>query len=270
MMLRRIIDYFYSRHGVVTFMTSNRPPDDLYQDGVQRKSFLPCIEQIKQNNRVVCLNSDIDYRKIDRPSSGNYFFPPAGKSLKDKEVKAQAENHALKWFEYFGKGRQTPQYNTHLEVWGRPVLIPKSIPGKVAQFTFDELCMHPLSAADYLEITKIFPGIVVTDVPMLSTRQTDVTRRFITFLDAAYDTKTKLAATAAKPFDALFTGADLSVIEQAAQEAEKSLGEADTDSDFLSNVSFFRGEEEKFAYARTLSRLKQMSSKQWLDQLVTE
>lgn len=267
MMLRRIIDLFYTKNGVVTFMTSNRSPDDLYQDGIQRKSFIPCIEQIKSSNKVIHLNSATDYRKIDRPNSGNYFFPPDGKSLHDSEIKARADEHTLKWFEYFGNGGQ-PLYNTTLEVWGRPILIPKSIPNKVAQFTFDDLCEHALSAADYLEITKHFPSIVVTDIPILSTRQTDFTRRFITFLDASYDSKTKLAATAERPFDDLFTGADLTTLENVCEDSEKILGDTHTDSDFLSNASFFTGEEEKFAYARTLSRLRQMSSKQWLDQLV--
>lgn len=267
MTLRRLIDDFYTKHGVVTFMTSNRPPDGLYQDGIQRKSFLPCIEQIKLHNRVICLDSDTDYRKIDRPSSGNYFFPPHGKNL--KAVQTQADEHADKWFDYFGQGAE-PQFNTQLEVWGRPVLIPKSVPGRVAQFTFDQLCMHPLSAADYLEITRAFAGIVLTDIPTLSTRQSDVTRRFITFLDAAYDTKTKLACTVAKPFETLFTGQDPAFLEQVAQQVEREFETIEADSDILSHSSLFRGEEEKFAFARTLSRLKQMSSKQWLDQLILE
>lgn len=257
MILRRLFDMLY-RHGVVTFMTSNRPPDELYKNGVQRDSFIPCIEQIKQLNHIIYLNSPTDYRKIDRPASGVYFFPPPGKNLSD--VKQQADEHIAKWFDYFSQGAKV-ETNAELEVWGRAISIPKSSPEAVAQFTFAELCGKPRSAADYLELTKCFPAFVITDIPLLSIRQTDVVRRFITFLDAAYESHSKLAVTAERPFEHLFNADDL-VAKKPVVDLSKA---GSSDDDLLSDGSIFSGEEEKFAFSRTLSRLKQISSQQWLD-----
>jgi protein AFG1 len=267
MILRRIMDILYSpSHGVVTFMTSNRHPDDLYVNGVQRQSFIPCIESLKNLNHVVFLHSPTDYRKITRPSSGSYFFPPPGKSL--EAVRTKANQHADLWFDYFSQGAPV-EFNSDLSIWGRPVTVPKSSPRSVAQFTFDQLCGKPLSAADYLELTRNFNRFVLTDIPLLSIRQTDLTRRFITFLDAAYESRAKLAVTAERPFENLFTTEDDALMYDRTEKAKEkaTVDMEDPDSDFLSDDTMFSGEEEKFAFSRALSRLKQMSSKQWVDGL---
>jgi protein AFG1 len=262
MILRRLLALLYDGdHGVVTFMTSNREPDQLYINGVQRDSFIPCIEDIKQRNQVICLDSPTDYRKLERELAGSYFFPPPGKTLQD--VRWQAEEHSQLWFNRFSEN-EIPEHNAMLEIWGRPLLVPKSVQGKVAQFTFNELCEKPLAAGDYLELTRVYPHFVITDIPTLSIRQTDVTRRFITFLDAAYESKTKMAVTAAKPFEHLFSS-------EVSQELAKNqltlddLADLDADADIFSDGTMFSGEEEKFAFARALSRLKQMSSKEWIE-----
>lgn len=76
MILRRLIERFMSPDlGVVLFMTSNRAPDELYKDGIQRSSFIPAIELLKLKSSVMFLKSPTDYRKIDRPSEGTYFSP---------------------------------------------------------------------------------------------------------------------------------------------------------------------------------------------------
>lgn len=275
MILRRIIDILLSAsHGSVIFMTSNRAPDQLYKDGVQRASFIPCIELIKHQSHVIYLKSPTDYRKIDRPSQGTYFFPPTGKDLKD--VLPQAEAHADRWFNYFSQGKK-PEFDVELHIWGRPVTIPKCVVGVAAQFTFQELCCRALSAADYLEITRNFPCIVITDIPLLSVRERDVTRRFITFLDAAYESGTKMAVTAERPFEHLFTDEipkyedTANIVKEVASKtastapetAEKKGKELDFEGDLLENNELFSGDEERFAFARALSRLKQMASKEW-------
>lgn len=273
MILRRIIDILESKtHGAVIFMTSNRAPDELYKDGVQRKSFIPCIELIKHQCHVIYLKSPTDYRKIDRPSQGTYFFPPTGKTLAD--VQALADAHSDRWFNYFSQGNK-PESDVALTIWGRPILIPKCVMGVVAQFTFDQLCSRPMSAADYLEITQNFPSIVITDIPLLSVRERDLTRRFITFLDAAYESHAKIAVTAQRPFEHLFTD-EIPKYESAPAQVKQNLEQKppggavkeaqDFDGDFLESEGLFSGEEEKFAFARALSRLKQMASKQWHEQ----
>lgn len=268
MILRRIIEILESKsHGSVIFMTSNRAPDELYKDGVQRESFVPCIELIKLKSHVIYLKSPTDYRKIDRPSQGTYFFPPKGETLED--VRPLADAHADRWFNYFSQGHK-PEFNVDLHIWGRPVTIPKCVMGVVAQFTFKQLCEKPHSAADYLEITRNFPCVVITDIPLLSVRERDLTRRFITFLDAAYESGAKMAVTAQRPFEHLFTD-DIPKYEDGAKteksavhaKAEKPEKELDFEGGLLENSKLFSGDEERFAFARALSRLKQMASKEW-------
>lgn len=256
MILRKIIDILLSpSHGSVLFITSNRAPDELYMNGIQRQSFVPCIELLKSQNEVIYLESPTDYRKLARESMGTYFFPPDGKTLND--VGEQADAHAENWFRAFAENSADVEYDHKLYIWGRPIDVPKCIPHKVAQFTFQDLFQKPLSAADYLEITRSFPAFVVTDIPLLSIREADVTRRFITFLDAAYDSRAKLAVTAQRPFEHLFNSSIPGL------KIEEMINDVDPDADFLLSSNLFTGEEEKFAFARALSRLKQMASKEW-------
>lgn len=257
MILRKIIDVLLSpSHGAVLFITSNRAPDELYENGIQRASFIPCIELLKRQDEVIYLDSPTDYRKLARESMGTYFFPEEGKTLED--VRDEATTHAENWFRHFAGNRKADvEYDHKLYIWGRPIVVPMSVRDKVAQFSFDDLFRKPLSAADYLEITRSYPAFVVTDIPVLSIREADITRRFITFLDAAYDSRAKLAVTAEKPFEHLFNAAAPGL------KVEDIVNDVDPDASFLLGSNLFSGEEERFAFARALSRLKQMASVEW-------
>lgn len=77
------------------------------------------------------------------------------------------------------------RHDRELDIWGRKLRVPKST-SKVAMFEFEELCGRPLSAADYLEVTKQFPTVFVTEVPRMGLGEKDKARRFITFVDGAF------------------------------------------------------------------------------------
>jgi protein AFG1 len=130
-------------HGVVLVTTSNRHPDDLYKNGIQRESFLPCIHLLKTALNVLNLNSTTDYRKIPRPPSGVYHYP-----LDDA-----AAGHVDKWFEFLGDFEHEPPHPAVLHVWGRDVKVPLAS-GKAARFTFEELIGRATGAADYLELMR--------------------------------------------------------------------------------------------------------------------
>lgn len=178
MILRRLLESMIG-FGVVMVMTSNRRPDDLYKNGIQRKSFIPAIELIKSRFHVQDLDSGTDYRKVPRALSKVYYSPrnDANEAEFQKLFDAMTEEDHV-------------EENRKLEVWGRKVNVPKCSK-RVALFTFKELCGSPLSAADYIEITKQFPVIMIRDIPQLTLNERDQARRFILFIDACYESKAR-------------------------------------------------------------------------------
>ena len=156
---------------------------------------MPCIELIKERFKVKCLDSDIgpprtlpptrhytaltslgpDYRKMPRALSRVYFHPQTPENASEIDKLFDAVTEAEPVVEH-----------RPLQVWGRDINVPLST-SNVARFTFDELCGKPLSASDYLEITKTFETIFLTGVPLLGLDTKDMARRFILFIDAAYE-----------------------------------------------------------------------------------
>ncbi|PWW74353.1 AFG1-like ATPase [Tuber magnatum] len=259
MILRRLLDSLIS-HGVVMVATSNRHPDDLYKNGIQRRSFIPCITLLKTKLTIVNLDSPTDYRKMPQPASGVYH----------QGLGPDALTHANKWFSYLGDSEDLPHPATH-SIWGREVNVPLAS-GKAARFKFDDLCGKPMSAADYLELCSHYEAFVVTDVPGMDHKSRDLARRFITFVDAAYESKAKLVLTTAVPLSQLFVSA--TEIDAAKEEGEghdldasmrSLMDDLGLNMGALKNSSIFSGDEERFAFARALSRLSEMGSVRWVE-----
>jgi predicted ATPase len=283
MILRRLLESLMS-HGVVLVTTSNRHPDDLYKNGIQRQSFIPCINLLKNRLRVLNLDSTTDYRKLPRPPSGVYYHP----------LDKGATSHAEKWFQFLGDPVEDPPHPAKVTVWGREVDVPVAS-GKAAKFTFQELIGRATGAADYIELMRSFESFIVTDVPGMNYRQRDWARRFITFIDAVYESHAKLVLTTEVPLSQLFLskGEIDSSLEnvtkkvddqgEAAPEKDQEVAavaadHADVDDtmrhlmddlgmsmSMLKSSSIFSGEEERFAFARALSRLSEMGSQQWVE-----
>ncbi|KAF1832528.1 hypothetical protein BDW02DRAFT_502747 [Decorospora gaudefroyi] len=274
MILRRLIESLMA-HGTVIVTTSNRHPTELYKNGIQRESFIPCINLLKSRLTVLNLDSSTDYRKIPRPPSGVYHHP----------LDASATTHAERWFRFLGDFDNDPPHPAVHEVWGRKVHVPKAS-GKCAWFSFDDIIGRATGAADYLELSRQYEAFIITGVPGMNYRSRDLARRFITFIDAVYESRAKLVMTTAVPLTALFL--DQSELNEAVKRTQKK-GElpaqtADVDDheavsdvmrnlmddlgmnmSMLKNSSMFSGEEERFAFARALSRLSEMGSQDWVE-----
>ncbi len=169
--------------GVIVVTTSNRVPDDLYKDGLNRQLFLPFIAQLKDRLIVHELASATDYRQNRLAGSPVYFTP--------NNAEARAAINAI-WEDLAG-GTTTP---LTLDVKKREVTIPAFRSGN-ARARFFDLCGHPLGPADYLAIASVARVLVLEDIPALGRNNFNQARRFVTLIDALYEAKVRLICSAA-------------------------------------------------------------------------
>ncbi|MFN7055436.1 cell division protein ZapE [Hyphomonas sp.] len=181
--------------GVTVVATSNRHPDALYKDGINRQLFLPFIELLKQRCAVFELSSARDYR-LDRLTEAPVWYTPLGASS------AAALDRA---WDRLTLGAE-PQHCV-LTVKGRKLEVSREAAG-VARFTFDELCARPLGPIDYLAIAGNFHTLILEGVPKLSADKRNEAARFVSLIDALYEAKTKLVASAEAEPDKLYPAGD--------------------------------------------------------------
>lgn len=169
--------------GVTVVTTSNRVPDDLYKDGLNRSLFLPFIELIKTQLVVHELVSPKDYRQ-DRLKGEQVYFEPA-------DAAARQAIGAI-WEDLSGGKSQ----ELILKVQTREVHIAAFSNG-VARARFYDLCGQPLGPADYLALAEAVRVLILEDIPLMSSENYNQARRFVTLVDALYEGHVRLIATAA-------------------------------------------------------------------------
>lgn len=99
----------------------------------------------------------------------------------------------------------------------------------VVWFDFAAICDGPRSQNDYIEIARLFHTVLISGLPQLTWETENAARRFIALVDEFYDRRVKLllAAEVAMP-------------------------------------ELYAGEKLKFEFERTLSRLQEMQSREYL------
>jgi cell division protein ZapE len=181
--------------GVVVVATSNVAPDDLYKDGLNRALFLPFIALLRGRVEIVELSARTDYR-LEKLKRAPVYYTPLS-------PKADAALDAV-FLALTGHKRGPPM---KIALLGRELDVPQAIDG-VARLDFDALCRRPLGAADYLEIAQRFHTIVLDRIPLLGESERNEARRFIILIDALYDMRVKLIASAVGEPETLYAGGD--------------------------------------------------------------
>ena len=200
MILSRLFTALIDR-GVTMVATSNRPPKDLYKDGLNREHFLPFIALVEDRLDVMGLNGPIDYRR-DRLGDGARWFVPA-----DDAASAALSAAFFRLTDYPPEdGANVPSLD--LDVGGGRMLhVPKALKG-VAVFSFKRLCGEARGAADYLAVARHFHAVIIVGIPRMGPENRNEAARFVTLIDALYEYKVKLLASAAAMPDQLYVAGD--------------------------------------------------------------
>jgi cell division protein ZapE len=227
MIMSRLFTALIAEHGVTIVTTSKRAPSHLYKDGLNREHFLPFIALVENRLDVLTLNGPTDYR-MDRMRGVGTWHTPIGPAATEAVREA-----------FFRLTDYPPEDSAHvpaaeLDVGvGRSIHVPKSLKG-VGVFSFKRLCMEARGAPDYLAIARHYHTVIVVAIPRLGAERRNETMRFITLIDALYEHKVKLIAT------------------------------ADADPATLYDYAGKGDDEGRFMFDRTVSRLMEMQSQDYL------
>lgn len=172
-------------HGVTVVATSNRPPRDLYKNGLSRDLFLPFIDLIEQELDVVSLNGPTDYR-LDRLAGMPTYYVPNG-----PEATAALSEAFFRLTDYPPEDRAHVPTETIDVGGGRTLHVPKSLKG-VAVFSFKRLCGEARGAADYLAVAQRYHTVIIVGVPKMGPEKRNEAMRFVALIDALYEYRVKL------------------------------------------------------------------------------
>lgn len=208
--------------GVTIVTTSNRPPVDLYKDGLNRSLFLPFIELAERELDVLELDGPVDYR-MDRLGGLATWHTPLG-----EHSTAQVREAFFRLTDFSPEDAEHVP-SAEIEVGGgRKLHVPKSLKG-VGVFSFKRLCSDNRGASDYLAIARTYHTVVIVGIPKMTGEMRNEAIRFTKLVDALYEQKVKLFATAEAAPDLLYSSGDGS-----------------------------------FEFARTASRLNEMQSEEYM------
>jgi cell division protein ZapE len=201
MIMSRLFTALICDENVTVVTTSNRPPADLYKDGLNRGLFLPFIDLIERELDVLPLNGPLDYR-LHRLAGIGAWHSPLGPAATEQVREV-----------FFRLTDYPPEDAAHVPSadlalgGGRTLHVPKSLKG-VAVFSFKRLCGEPRGAADYLALAHAYHTVIVVGIPVMDAERRGQAARFVTLIDALYENNVKLFATAAAEPEALYSAGD--------------------------------------------------------------
>ncbi|WP_425410714.1 cell division protein ZapE [Hyphococcus sp.] len=190
MILGRLFTALFE-HGVVMVATSNRAPDDLYKDGLNRPLFVPFIELLKRRLDVLELQSEKDYR-LEKLSQAPVYYHPLGPEA-DTAMDAA-------WRSMISGANEHAET---ISVQGRKLSVPRAARG-AARFRFADLCEKPLGGADYLALARRYGALYIDHIPVMGPEMRNEAKRFSTLIDTIYDARVKLVCSADAEPEALY------------------------------------------------------------------
>lgn len=192
MILAEVLDALFE-HGVTLVATSNVEPQHLYENGLQRRRFLPAIDLLLEHTHVEHIAQGMDFRLRALEQAEIYHWPldAAAESSLQASFKALAPD--------------TPQVGAVLEVEGREIAT-RMLADDVVWFEFAALCEGPRSQNDYIELAMVYHAVLLSNVPLMDAKKEDAARRFISLIDEFYDHGVKLIISAAVPITQLYKG----------------------------------------------------------------
>ena len=266
---------------VVVVATSNRAPDALYKGGINRSLFLPFIDMLKHTFDIISMEgSPKDYRLETRADGQSYFWSNKGvhgDNSSNNNTQAQLE-------EIFGGTASGTEAEVIQVRFGRTVQVAR-LNDRCAWFDFSELCYQPLGAADYISLCDRFPVLIMDSVPQLDANHLNEARRFVTLIDACYESRTRLVLAAQVPLDELFVDFEAQV-ESSDGDEELFVSEKGGNSSSFATTMIRTKEGEHlewsatgligvslaqlsaandlaFSFRRAASRLVEMGGKEW-------
>ena len=280
MILKRLF-LFLLDWNVVVVATSNRSPDALYEGGINRSLFLPFIDLLKDTSDIICMEDlGKDYRLETQPGGQSYFWSNKdvrGDNNINNNIQTQLE-------EIFGETTSGTQAESIPVLFGRTVQVAR-MNDRCAWFDFSELCYQALGAADYISLCRRFPVLIVEGVPQLDANYLNEARRFVTLIDACYESRTRLVLAAQVPLDELFVDFEAQVQTTDGDEELIVNEKGGNSSSFattmirtkegeyyewsatgrvgVSLAQFSSANDLAFSFRRASSRLVEMGGKEW-------
>ena len=194
MLMRKLLEGLMEQ-GVVVLTTSNFSPDALYLHGLQRQQFMPAIDLIKQNFDIINVDGGVDYRLRELEKAGVYH------------IGADADERMAR--EFIAIACHDISDVTQLDIDGRAIPVRRDA-RDVVWFDFSALCDGPRGKPDYIELSKRYHTVMVSNVPCFGAGTADKLRRFVWMIDEFYDRRVKLVLSASVPAGELILDADSS------------------------------------------------------------
>ncbi|KAI0930058.1 hypothetical protein AcV5_006860 [Taiwanofungus camphoratus] len=283
-LLADVLSWFWRMGGVVVG-SSNKVPDDLYKNGVQRERLEPFVEALKVRCPVLAMRLERDWR-VARADAG---------SVRSWYVYGQ-ENDFNKKLQELAAAEPVLE-SRDLTVFGRSLHVPWSA-GSVCKFKFAQLCDESLGPADYMTLAAKYHTIAITAIPVMKLAAKNQARRFISLIDALYEARCRIICLAETQPEGLFfpdapaatphgdghgqqsTDVDVMMAEAVAETQEvyrpnvssydapnmAEAPKAPSSPLALDTLSIFSGKDEQFAFKRALSRLIEMTSESYAEE----